>query len=85
MGFTLKIQCDVLKIYIGTHRDQTAVQQRLQAGVEPALLDCVINQFVYGAQQQVHGYSSNDNFMEYIYYGNYSSCPIHSKKFREAC
>ena len=62
--------------HIGAHRDPTIIRRRLQAGVEPALLDQVIHQFIYGAPQQVHEYSSNDNFMEYFYY-------IHSKKFWE--
>ena len=69
--------------HIGAHRDLTAIRQRLQAGVEPALLDQVIHQFEYGAPQQVHGYSSNENFMEYFHYGNHKLCATHSKKFRQ--
>ena len=69
--------------HIGAHRDITAIRRRLQTGVEPAFLDQVILQFVYGAPQQVHGYSSNDNFMEYCHYRNYSSCNIHEEKFRQ--
>ena len=69
--------------HIGAHRDLTAIRRQLQAGVEPALLDQVIHQFEYGAPQQVHGYSSNNNSMKYFCYGNHSSCNTHSKKFWE--
>ena len=69
--------------HIGAHRDLGAIRQRLQAGVEPELLNQVIHQYEYGAPQQVHGYSSNENFREYRAYGNHSSCDIHEEKFKQ--
>ena len=69
--------------HIGAHRDLPAIRQRLQADVEPELLDQVIHQYEYGAPQQVHGYSSNENFLQYRTYGNHSSCDIYKKKFKQ--
>lgn len=69
--------------HIGAHRNLDEIRRRLQAGVEPALLDQVIHQFEYGAPQQVHGYSSNENFQQYRHYGNHSSCDIHKEKFKQ--
>ena len=69
--------------HIGAHRNPDAIRKRLTAGVEPATLDRVISQFVYGAPKKVHGVSSNANFMEYFKYGNHSSCDIHKDKFKE--
>ena len=43
----------------------------------------VIHQYEYGAPQQVHDYSSNENFREYRAYGNHSSCDIHEEKFMQ--
>ena len=68
--------------HIGAHRDLAQIRARLTPGVEPDLINSVINVFEYGAPQQVHAYSSNKNFMAYWNYGNHSSCDLHKKEFK---
>ena len=69
--------------HISVHRYLTEFRQQFQVDVEPDLRDQVIHQYEYGAPQQVHGYSSNDNLRQYCSYGNHASCHIDKEKFKQ--
>ena len=69
--------------HIAAHRNIAAIQERLQPGVKPEVLEKLIHGYEYGAPKCLKAISSDENFMVYYRYGNHKSCDLHPEEYKK--